>query len=74
MCEKELLLGIHQTENFLEKKENQAWNSKERLTKGREEWNNYHYKSGLLCKSKLLTDQWGGKPELMTVKVWGEKK
>ena len=25
---------------------------------GREEWNNYHCKFVLLCKSKLLTDQW----------------
>ena len=25
---------------------------------GREEWNNYHYKFVLLCKSELLTNQW----------------
>ena len=25
------MLGIHQTENFLEKKENRAWNSKQRI-------------------------------------------
>ena len=32
---------------------------------GREEWNNYHCKFVLICKSELLTDQWREKKNLI---------
>ena len=51
--------GIHQTENFLEKKRKSSLKFKAKNWDfGREEWNNCHCKSVLLCKSELLTDQW----------------
>ena len=31
----------------------------------RKEWNNYRYKSTFLCKSDLLTEQWGEKKNLI---------
>ena len=42
---------------------------------GREEWNNYRCKFVLLCKSKLLTDQWRKKKNLIRELCYrGEEK
>ena len=41
---------------------------------GREEWNNYHCKFVLLCKSKLLTDQRGKKDLIKELWYRGEEK